>query len=51
MKQGKRACETFDAWYYRSLYADLQNKFKNDMKKYYDHYQKNGWKEGRKGAY
>ena len=35
----------------RTMYPDLQNVFKTDMKKYYTHYQNFGHAEGRKGSY
>ena len=49
MKEGRKACATFDVNKYKKRYADLQKAFGNDLPAYYKHYVVYGKKEGRNG--
>lgn len=48
MKEGRKSSATFNVKVYKANYKDLQNKYGNDLKSYYIHYIKYGYKEGRK---
>ena len=49
MKEGRKACATFDVNKYRKRYADLQKAFGDDLPAYYKHFVVYGKKEGRNG--
>lgn len=49
MKEGRKACATFDVNKYRKRYVDLQKAFGNDLPAYYKHFVVYGKKEGRNG--
>ena len=47
MKEGRQGNSTFNVISYKNNYADLRKAFGNDLVKYYQHYIKNGKREGR----
>ena len=47
MREGRQGKESFDVWSYGYSYADLRKAFGNNLSSYYEHYMKNGKKEGR----
>ena len=49
MKEGRRACESFDPSAYRDRYPDLKAAFGRDNPSYYYHFLLHGQKEGRSG--
>lgn len=49
MKEGRKACATFDVNKYRNRYVDLQKAFGDDLPAYYKHFVVYGKKEGRNG--
>lgn len=51
MAEGRVASEEFNITYYRATNPDLESMFGDDLKKYYAHFAKYGYEEGRPGAY
>ena len=49
MREGRRACESFDPEVYRDRYPDLKQAFGKDLTSYYLHYLLHGRAEGRRG--
>lgn len=49
MSAGMQGCATFNVFIYKERYIDLRKKYGDDLKKYYIHYIKYGYKKGRKG--
>lgn len=50
MKEGRRACETFDVKCYKNTYLDLRNAYADNLPAYYKHYAQCGKREGRKAV-
>ena len=50
MREGRRACASFDPKVYRDLYPDLKLAFGKDLTMYYLHFLLRGRSEGRRGV-